>query len=166
MVIRCFKFKKGQSSQTFNHHIELISKLRHRHLVNALGHCFDYYLDDSSVSRLFLIFEYVAKGTLRTNISGTKAIRLMISLLPIFSSLGILANSFLSAGGPRFTWMQRISAAISIVKGIQFLHGGIMPGLFNNHLKITNILLDQNLVAKISSYNIPLLAENRKTLVL
>lgn len=90
MVIRCFKLKKGQSSQTFNHHIELISKLRHRHLVNALGHCFDYYLDDSSVSRLFLIFEYVANGTLRTNISGTKAIRLMESLLPIFNSLGIL----------------------------------------------------------------------------
>ncbi|KAG6494968.1 hypothetical protein ZIOFF_042755 [Zingiber officinale] len=136
VVIKCFKFKKGQSSQTFNHHIELISKLRHRHLVSALGHCFDYYLDDSSISRLFLIFEYVTNGTLRTSIS---------------------------AGGPRLTWMQRISAAISIVKGIQFLHGGIIPGLFDNHLKITNILLDQNLVAKISSYNIPLLAENRKT---
>jgi hypothetical protein len=40
-----------------------------------------------------------------------------------------------------------------VAKGIQFLHGGIMPGLFGNNLKITNILLDQNLVAKIGSYN-------------
>jgi hypothetical protein len=38
-----------------------------------------------------------------------------------------------------------------------------MPGLFANNLKITNILLDQNLVAKIGSYNIPILAETAKS---
>ena len=59
--------------------------------------------------------------------------------------------------------MQRISAAIGVARGIQFLHGGIMPGLFANNLKITNILLDQNLVAKIGSYNIPILSETAKS---
>lgn len=58
------------------------------------------------------------------------------------------------------TWTQRISAAIGVARGIQFLHTGIVPGVFSNNLKITDILLDQNLVAKISSYNLPLLAEN------
>ncbi|KAJ0014920.1 hypothetical protein Pint_20678 [Pistacia integerrima] len=57
------------------------------------------------------------------------------------------------------TWTQRITAAIGVAKGIQFLHTGIMPGVFSNNLKTTDILLDQNLVAKISSYNLPLLAE-------
>lgn len=47
-----------------------------------------------------------------------------------------------------------------MAKGIQFLHTGIVPGIFSNNLKITDILLDQNLVAKISGYNLPLLAEN------
>lgn len=61
--------------------------------------------------------------------------------------------------------MQRISTAIGVAKGIQFLHGGIIPGLFANDLKITNILLDQNLIAKISSYNLPVLAENMKAMV-
>ncbi|KDO38102.1 hypothetical protein CISIN_1g028629mg [Citrus sinensis] len=134
IAIRCLKMKKSHSTRNFMHHIELISKLRHCHLVSALGHCFECYFDDSSVSRIFLIFEYVPNGTLRSWISGHA-----------WQSL---------------TWTQRISAAIGVARGIQFLHTGIVPGVFSNNLKITDILLDQNLVAKISSYNLPLLAEN------
>ncbi|XP_021281558.1 probable inactive leucine-rich repeat receptor-like protein kinase At3g03770 [Herrania umbratica] len=135
VAIRCLKMKKSHSTQSFMHHVELISKLRYRHLVSALGHCFECYLDDSSVSRIFLIFEYVPNGTLRSWISEEHARRSL-------------------------TWAQRISAAIGIAKGIQFLHTGIVPGVYSNKLKITDILLDQNLAAKISSYNLPLLAES------
>lgn len=135
VAIRCLKMKRSHSTQNFTHHVELISKLRHRHLVSALGHCFECYLDDSSVSRVFLVFEYVPNGTLR---------------------------AFVSGGRQTLTWVQRIAAAIGVAKGIQFLHTGIVPGVFSNNLKITDILLDQNLVAKISSYNLPLLAENMK----
>ncbi|GMI79031.1 hypothetical protein like AT3G03770 [Hibiscus trionum] len=135
VAIRCLKMKKSHSTQSFMHHVELISKLRYRHLVSALGHCFECYLDDSSVSRIFLIFEYVPNGTLRSWISEGHV-------------------------GSSLTWAQRILAAIGIAKGIQFLHTGIVPGVYSNHLKITDILMDQNFVAKISSYNLPLLAEN------
>ncbi|XP_073006233.1 probable inactive leucine-rich repeat receptor-like protein kinase At3g03770 [Typha latifolia] len=138
VTVCSLKLKKKQSSHNFNRHIELILKLRHYHLVSALGHCFEYDLDDSSVSQLFLIFEYVSDENLRSVISK-------------------------GLEGKKFIWTHRISAAIGIAKGIQFLHGGIIPGLFANDLKITNIFLDQNLVAKISSYNLPILAENMKT---
>lgn len=57
------------------------------------------------------------------------------------------------------TWSQRIGAAIGVAKGIQFLHTGIVPGLYSNNLKMTDILVDLNLVTKISSYSLPLLAE-------
>lgn len=70
VAIQCLKMKRNHSTQTFTRHIELISKLRHKHLVSALGHCFEYYLDDSSVSRIFLVFEDVPNGTLRDWISG------------------------------------------------------------------------------------------------
>ncbi|KAH7675240.1 Non-specific serine/threonine protein kinase protein [Dioscorea alata] len=136
-VIRCLKLHRGHNSQNYNRHIEIISKLRHRHLVCALGHCFDYYTDDSSISRVFLIFEYVPNGTLRSSISEGVA-------------------------GQKLNWPQRIAAAIGVARGIQFLHAGIIPGLFANNLKTTNILLDQNLVTKISSYNLPVFFENVK----
>ncbi|KAH7856266.1 hypothetical protein Vadar_034681 [Vaccinium darrowii] len=51
--------EKPQHSSIMNH-IELISKLRHRNLFSAC------YLDDSGVSRLFLVFEYVSNGYLRS----------------------------------------------------------------------------------------------------
>ncbi|XP_021888737.1 probable inactive leucine-rich repeat receptor-like protein kinase At3g03770 isoform X2 [Carica papaya] len=135
VAVRCLKMKRSHCPQNFMHHIELISKLRHRHLVSALGHCFECYLDDSSVSRMFLIFEYVPNGTLRNWISERRTRRLL-------------------------NWEQRIAAAIGVAKGIEFLHTGIVPGVYSNNLKITDILLDHNFVAKISSYNLPLLAEN------
>nr|GEX28465.1 probable inactive leucine-rich repeat receptor-like protein kinase At3g03770 [Tanacetum cinerariifolium] len=137
IAIQCLKMKRNHSTQTFTSHIELISKLRHQHLVSALGHCFEFYLDDSSVSRLFLVFEYVPNGTLRDWISG-------------------------EYNGRTLSWSQRIAAAIGIVKGIQFLHTGIVPRLFSSNLKITDVLLDQNFVAKISCYNLTLLTEKIK----
>ncbi|KAK6131655.1 hypothetical protein DH2020_034669 [Rehmannia glutinosa] len=135
VAIRCLKMKRNHSTQYFMPHIELTSKLRHHHLVSALGHCFEYYLDDSSVSRLFLVFEYVPNGTLRSWISERRVRR-------------------------KLTWAQRIAAATGVAKGIQFLHTGIVPGLFANNIKITDVLVDQNLVAKISSYKLPLLSDN------
>ncbi|KAA8518368.1 hypothetical protein F0562_015749 [Nyssa sinensis] len=134
VAIRCLKVTKNHSIHNFMQHIELLSKLRHHHLVSALGHCFECYSDDSIVSRIFLVFEYVPNGTLRSWISG--------------------------CAGRTLTWTQRIATVIGIAKGIQFLHTGIVPGVFSNNLKITDVLLDQNLAAKISNYNLPLLAEN------
>ncbi|XP_009797737.1 probable inactive leucine-rich repeat receptor-like protein kinase At3g03770 [Nicotiana sylvestris] len=136
IAIRRLKMKQGNSSQNVMHHIELMSKLRH-HLVSTLGHCFECYLDDSSVSRIFLVFEYVPNGNLRSWISDRHAKR-------------------------RLTWTQRIATAIGVARGIQFLHTRIVPGIFSNNLKITDIVLDQNLVAKTCSYNLPILSENVK----
>ncbi|KAL1813394.1 hypothetical protein ACET3Z_023459 [Daucus carota] len=134
IAIRCHNMSRRDKSQSYMNHIEILSKLRHQHLVSALGHCFDYHLDDSSVSRIFLVFEYAPNGTLRDWISERR-------------------------DNQSLTWSQRIAAAIGVAKGIQFLHAGIVPGVFSNKLKITDVLLDLNLVAKISSHNLPLLKE-------
>ncbi|KAI4323697.1 hypothetical protein L6164_023282 [Bauhinia variegata] len=139
IAVRSLKMRKKRSPQTYMHHIELISKLRHSHLVSALGHCFESNQDDSNVSSIFLIFEFVPNGSLRARVSGSSADKL--------------------------SWTRRIVAAIGVVKGIQFLHTGIVPGLYSNNLKITDILLDSSLNVKISSYNLPLLAESKKRMV-
>ncbi|OIS96892.1 PREDICTED: probable inactive leucine-rich repeat receptor-like protein kinase At3g03770 [Nicotiana attenuata] len=134
IAIRRLKMKQGNNSQNVMHHIELMSKLRHHHLVSTLGYCFECYLDDSSISRIFLVFEYVPSGNLRRWISDKR----------------------------RLTWTQRIATAIGVARGVEFLHTGIVPGIFSNNIKITDIVLDQNLVAKICSYNLPIVAENVK----
>ncbi|VFQ61618.1 unnamed protein product [Cuscuta campestris] len=135
VAIRCLTLRRSDSIQNFMQRVELISKLRHQHLVSALGHCFECYSDDSSVSRIVLVFEYVPNGTLRSWISGKHGRRIL-------------------------NWGQRVSAAIGVAKGIQFLHTGVVPGVFPNKLKITDILLDQELVAKISTFNLPIFADD------
>ncbi|MCD9643054.1 hypothetical protein HAX54_030160 [Datura stramonium] len=137
VAIRSIKMRKRHSVQSYTHQLGRISKIRYCHLVSTIGHCFECNQDDSSVSRICLVFEFVPNGTLRGVISE--------------------ANS-----AQKFTWTQRMSAAIGIAKGIQFLHTGLVPGIFSNQLKITDVLLDQNLHVKISKYNLPLLNENKK----
>ncbi|KAJ4824071.1 hypothetical protein Tsubulata_029870 [Turnera subulata] len=136
VAIKSLKVKKKNSQPTFKNLIELMSKLRHNHLVSALGHCFeDSFLDEPCISRIFLVFEFVPNGTLRDYTSGFPAEK-------------------------RLTWTQRIGAAIGVARGIQFLHTGIVPGTLSINLKITDVFLDQDLHVKICSYNLPLLAEN------
>ncbi|GMJ14383.1 hypothetical protein like AT3G03770 [Hibiscus trionum] len=135
VAIRCLKMKRKHSPQTLTHHIEMISKLRHKHLLSCIGHCFECCPDDSSVGIIYLVFQYLSNGTLRSSISEGMA-------------------------GQRLNWAQRIAGAIGIAKGIQFLHTGMIPGVFSNNLKITDVVLDHNFHAKICSYNLPLLADN------
>ncbi|GFP93959.1 probable inactive leucine-rich repeat receptor-like protein kinase at3g03770 [Phtheirospermum japonicum] len=136
VAIRSLKVKKRRSIHTYTHHLELFSKLRHCHLVSAIGHCFECYQDDSTVTGIFLVFEFVPNGTLRSFIIPDRQ------------------------SGQKLTWTQRITAAIGVARGIQFLHTGIVPGVYSNRLKITDILLDNDLRVKISKYSLPLLTEN------
>ncbi|CAB4299079.1 unnamed protein product [Prunus armeniaca] len=145
VAIRGLEMRKRQSPQVYTHLLEQISKLRHSHLVSALGHCLECHPDDSGVSRVFLIHAIqVAMETIK------------YSLL----TLGLAKGP----PGRKLTWPQRIIAAIGVAKGIQFLHTGIVPGVKSNNLRIKNVLLDHDLHVKISSYNLPLLAESRGTM--
>lgn len=87
VTIRSLNVKRRQTSQSLNRHIETISRLRHRHLVSSLGHCFEYDLDDSTVTQLYLVFEYVQNGNLRSRISR------MLSVLLSFISLTLTIQS-------------------------------------------------------------------------
>lgn len=137
VAIRSLKVRRRHGIQSYTPQLELIAKLRHVNLVSAIGHCFECYQDDSSVSKIHLVFEYVPNGNLRDHISEGHV-------------------------GERFSWAQRIAAVIEVARGIQFLHTGIVPGIFANHLKITDVLLDADFHVKISKYNLSLLAEDNR----
>jgi len=55
-----------------------------------------------------------------------------------------------------------MTTAIEVAKGIQFLQTGILPGLYSNNIKITDVLLDSSLHVKLNNFNLPLLAENKE----
>jgi hypothetical protein len=58
-------------------------------------------------------------------------------------------------GRDALNWSQRLAAVIGAGRGIHYLHTGVSPPIFYNNLKITNILLDSNMVAQVSDFGLP-----------
>lgn len=132
VLIKCLKLKQKHSQQTLQQHMEVISKLRHRHLVSVLGHCIVSYVDHpNSGSTVFVVLEHVSNGSLRDHLTDWRKKEIL-------------------------KWPHRMGITMGIARGIQFLHTGTQHGIFGNDLSIESVLLDDNLTAKISSYNISL----------
>ncbi|CAN6885330.1 unnamed protein product [Brassica oleracea var. botrytis] len=135
VTVRCIKLKQKSSTSTQNlaQQMEVLSKLRHMHLASVLGHCIGTYQDHHPYagSTIFIVQEYISNGSLRDYLTDWRNKEVL-------------------------KWPQRMSIAIGVATGIQFLHTGVAPGIFGNNLEIENVLLDETLTVKLSGYTIPL----------
>ncbi|XP_010523448.1 PREDICTED: probable LRR receptor-like serine/threonine-protein kinase At1g14390 [Tarenaya hassleriana] len=133
VTVKCIKLKQKNSPQNLAQQMEVLSKLRHMHLVSVLGHCIVTYQDHHPYagSTIFVVQEYFSNGSLRDFLTDWRKKEVL-------------------------KWPQRMAIAIGVARGIQFLHTGVAPGIFGNNLDIENILLDETLGAKICGYTIPL----------
>ncbi|KAK4261158.1 hypothetical protein QN277_004199 [Acacia crassicarpa] len=133
VLINCVKLMHKNVTQN---HIELLSNLRHRHLVSVVGHCLvasQYHRQTTST--IFIVYEQFSNGSLRDHLTDWRKKEVL-------------------------KWPQRMAITMGIARGIQFLHTGIVPGIFGNDIKIEKMFLDDSLNAKVSGYNIPLLSNH------
>ncbi|PKA64498.1 putative LRR receptor-like serine/threonine-protein kinase [Apostasia shenzhenica] len=140
VLVRSLKLKQKISHQSLLQYLDVISKLRHRHLVSIFGHCIDTSQENVNSNSVFLVFEYVSNGTLRSHLTEWRKREML-------------------------KWQQRVTAVIGVARGIQFLHTVTVPGIVGNDLNIENILLDETLTAKISNYNLPVAPKNKNNKV-
>ncbi|CAH8266550.1 unnamed protein product [Arabidopsis lyrata] len=133
VTVRCIKLKQKSLPQSLTQQMEVLSKLRHMHLVSVLGHCIASNQDHNqhAGNTIFIVQEYISSGSLRDFLTNSRKKEVL-------------------------KWPQRMAIAIGVARGIQFLHMGVAPGIFGNNLKIENIMLDETLTVKISGYTIPL----------
>ncbi|CAL1357330.1 unnamed protein product [Linum trigynum] len=132
VLVKSVKLKHKNLPQNLMQHIEVLSKLRHLHLVSVLGHCIVTFQDHpTSVATLFVIFEHITNGSLHDYLTDRRKKEVL-------------------------KWPQRMAITMGVARGIHFLHTGVAPGIFGNDVKMENVLLDESLTAKLSNYTLPL----------
>ncbi|KAL5556567.1 hypothetical protein UlMin_038803 [Ulmus minor] len=130
VAIKMLNSVNGLSQEDFQAKVLLLSQMRHPHLLPMVGFCTELKC---------IVFEYMHNGSLRdiflrdilysSRKSSTKRIRTL-------------------------RWHDRIRIAAEICSGLGFLHMAKPRPIVHGHLTLSNILLDRNLVAKISGFEL------------
>lgn len=113
----------GQGDREFTAEMETIGKIKHRNLVPLLGYC------KIGEERL-LVYEYMKWGSLET----------------------VLHDRKVKGGISKLDWAARRKIAIGSARGLAFLHHSCIPHIIHRDMKSSNVLLDENLEARVSDF--------------
>ncbi|WOG87002.1 hypothetical protein DCAR_0206222 [Daucus carota subsp. sativus] len=129
VAIKRLKSKSRQGIKEFHTEIEMFSRIQHSHSVSLIGYC-----DDSE--EMILVYDYMSCGNLADHLH--KRVRKGDTSLP------------------SLTWLQRLKISIGAAHGLDYLHTGtgIENRVIHRDIKSSNILLDENLAAKISDFGL------------
>ncbi|KFK35817.1 hypothetical protein AALP_AA4G041400 [Arabis alpina] len=122
VAVKMLSHSSAQGYKEFKAEVELLLRVHHRHLVGLVGYC-----DDGD--NLALIYEYMANGDLRENMSG-------------------------KGGGNILTWENRMQIAVEAAQGLEYLHDGCTPPMVHRDVKTTNILLNERSGAKLADFGL------------
>ncbi|EYU35450.1 hypothetical protein MIMGU_mgv1a026766mg [Erythranthe guttata] len=67
---------------------------------------------------------------------------------------GNLKDRLFSSGDSPLMWRQRKSIIADVAKGLGYLHYGVKPAVFHGDLKATNVLLDNDMKARIMDFGL------------
>ncbi|KAL0317141.1 UNVERIFIED_CONTAM: putative receptor-like protein kinase [Sesamum angustifolium] len=124
VAIKRLKSDSRQGAHEFLTEIETLTELRHVNLVSLIGYCNEH-------GEMILVYEYMPSGTLADHLYK-------------------LARK--SDSDSSLTWKQRLSICIGAGRGLDYLHTG--NSLIHRDVKASNILLDENFIAKVSDFGL------------
>lgn len=122
----------GKGLTEFKSEIAVLTKVRHRHLVALLGYCLDG-------SEKLLVYEYMPQGTLTKHLFN-----------------------WANEGVKPLDWTKRLSIALDVARGVEYLHNLAHQSFIHRDLKPSNILLDDDMRAKVGDFGLVKLAPEGK----
>ncbi|KAF3642921.1 putative receptor protein kinase TMK1 [Capsicum annuum] len=108
----------------FQAEIAVLTKVRHRHLVALLGSCVN------GKERL-LVYEYMPQGTLSQHLFEWQEL-----------------------GYKPLNWTQRVTIALDVARGVEYLHSLAQQSFIHRDLKPSNILLGDDMRAKVADFGL------------
>lgn len=120
----------------FRAEIAVLSKVRHRHLVSLFGY-------STECNERLLVYEYMPQGALSQHLFHWKS----LNLEPL-------------------SWKRRLSIALDVARGMEYLHNLAHQSFIHRDLKSSNILLDDEYRAKVSDFGLVKLAPDREKSVM
>ncbi|KAF3785578.1 Receptor protein kinase [Nymphaea thermarum] len=116
----------------FTSEISVLTKVRHRHLVALLGYCVDG-------NEKLLVYEYMPQGPLSRHLFNWK-----------------------EEGSKPLDWKKRLSIALDVARGVEYLHSLAHQSFIHRDLKPSNILLGDDMRAKVADFGLVRLAPEGK----
>ncbi|KAH6803760.1 transmembrane kinase 1 [Perilla frutescens var. frutescens] len=122
----------GKGIAEFKSEIAVLTKVRHRHLVALLGYCLDG-------NEKLLVYEYMPQGTLSEHLFN-----------------------WAEEGFQPLEWKRRLTIALDVARGVEYLHGLAHQSFIHRDLKPSNILLGDDMRAKVADFGLVRLAPEGK----
>ncbi|KAI4378803.1 hypothetical protein MLD38_016233 [Melastoma candidum] len=116
----------------FQAEINVLTRVRHRHLVALLGYCVNG-------NERMLVYEYMPQGSLTQRLFEWEEL-----------------------GYQPLSWKQRITIALDVARGVEYLHSLAQQSFIHRDLKPSNILLGDDLRAKVADFGLVKLAPEGK----
>lgn len=124
VAIKRLNWDGFQGNKEFHSELKMVSSFNHPNIIPFVGYCED-------ANEKIIVYKYATNGSLDHHLQDPQRRR-------------------------RLTWEQRVKICLGAARGIQYLHSGVgeHSRVIHRDVKSANILLDDNLEAKICDFGL------------